>query len=1037
AGTLSGVTGITSTASYSIDLNAAAPTTLTLTNSDAGPGNVASLLVEGSGTFGTGLTVTSGGATVAAGNLAVAAGKITLGAAASQLVPGVTSFAIRNSADSADNLLVTDAGAVTVRNGLAVTSGGATIAAGGLAVSAGGASIVGGIANNGGGISGAGTLSGVTGITSTASYSIDLNAAAPTTLTLTNSDAGPGNVANLSVEGSGTFGTGLTVTSGGATIAAGGLNVSGGIANGAAPTAGQLGGFGTLQGAAGATALTIQGVAGEAAGDLVFKTVDNAGALQSRLAIGSGAASAAVTWSGVTQSGLVLGGALDANGQNLTNLATLRSGGAQDLTLDSGTNRLAIAGTNTALQRIAAGPFAIDLKDAAATTLQVLNSTPGQVANLDVAGTGTFGTGLTVAGGPTTLNGAVNVNTTSADPLRVRDSTGTTARAMYVTSSLGGATCTAATPCLAFESIGFAPTNNIAAIDGTGTFVNASDARLKANIAELSYGLGTVLRLQPRSYTMGGIPQIGFVAQEVEPVVPEVVGEIMGQKTLAYGNLVAVAINASRQLASILDVAGAGLAGPTMRSIYEVAGKPAIMVDAQGNVGLGTVTPSSRLEVVGSLTSSGPARFGSTLSAAGDLTVGADRLRVAAETGNTSVGGELWVAAATRLGGSLDVAGATTLRGTLAVSGATALGSNLAVTGHETLGGNLAVNGGNLTTSASTFNLANEAATLNIGSTDTTRTVNIATGRAADVVNIATGGGSDLVTIGSNSAKVAITGDRWSINAAGAASFSGLIGPTLASTAALALTGATGLAATATAGPLSLQASAGQVTITSKLRQAPGAQAAVVINYAPAVGEAFSDAGDLLLDVQNQGASKLRVNKDGDTTVAGNLTARSLRITDLVFTNDFRFASASSSSLELLSPAGRPMATFDAQGNVAASGAGSFKDLVAAGSLTIGNGGATAAIKGHLSATESLDFPPIAPNTCEERTIRVEGAATGDTVVVGPPPNLPSPVAVSALVVSSDTIAVRLCHVRAPDATGDVSSIDPLPGTYRVDVWKH
>ena len=63
-----------------------------------------------------GLTVASGGLTVSLGNLAVTAGDITMAAAASQLVPGATSFSLRNTADSADNLIIVDAGAATFRS---------------------------------------------------------------------------------------------------------------------------------------------------------------------------------------------------------------------------------------------------------------------------------------------------------------------------------------------------------------------------------------------------------------------------------------------------------------------------------------------------------------------------------------------------------------------------------------------------------------------------------------------------------------------------------------------------------------------------------------------------------------------------------------------------------------------------------------------------------------------------------------------------------------------------------------------------------
>lgn len=47
---------------------------------------------------------------------------IVLGAAASKIVPGATSFTIRNNADNANNLIITDAGAATVRTSLAVTT---------------------------------------------------------------------------------------------------------------------------------------------------------------------------------------------------------------------------------------------------------------------------------------------------------------------------------------------------------------------------------------------------------------------------------------------------------------------------------------------------------------------------------------------------------------------------------------------------------------------------------------------------------------------------------------------------------------------------------------------------------------------------------------------------------------------------------------------------------------------------------------------------------------------------------------------------
>lgn len=65
----------------------------------------------------------------------VLAGAITMSDTASKIVPGATSFAIRNHADSADNLLVSDAGAVTIRTSVSATA--VTATTGNVAVTAG------------------------------------------------------------------------------------------------------------------------------------------------------------------------------------------------------------------------------------------------------------------------------------------------------------------------------------------------------------------------------------------------------------------------------------------------------------------------------------------------------------------------------------------------------------------------------------------------------------------------------------------------------------------------------------------------------------------------------------------------------------------------------------------------------------------------------------------------------------------------------------------------------------------------------------
>lgn len=77
-----------------------------------------------------------------------------------------------------------------------------------------------------------------------------------------------------------------------------------------------------------------------------------------------------------------------------TAAVTVSSGGTSGLTLDSASNVLSIAPTDTTLQRTAAGNYTIDLNDAAANSLIVTNSGTG-VASLSVEGGVSIGAGQT------------------------------------------------------------------------------------------------------------------------------------------------------------------------------------------------------------------------------------------------------------------------------------------------------------------------------------------------------------------------------------------------------------------------------------------------------------------------------------------------------------------------------------------------------------------------------------------------------------------------------------------------------------------
>jgi hypothetical protein len=64
----------------------------------------------------------------------VKATQLTVTTAIGKIIPGATSLALRNNADSANNLIITDAGQVTARAGVIVTAGGLRVTAGNVGI---------------------------------------------------------------------------------------------------------------------------------------------------------------------------------------------------------------------------------------------------------------------------------------------------------------------------------------------------------------------------------------------------------------------------------------------------------------------------------------------------------------------------------------------------------------------------------------------------------------------------------------------------------------------------------------------------------------------------------------------------------------------------------------------------------------------------------------------------------------------------------------------------------------------------------------
>jgi hypothetical protein len=90
-------------------------------------------------------------------------------------------------------------------------------------------------------------------------------------------------------------------------------------------------------------------------------------------------------------------------------------------------------------------------------------------------------------------------------------------------------------------------------VNASGGYTQVSDMRMKTNIQNLSYGLKELMALRPVSYnwkdTSNKGDQIGFIAQEVKKIVPEVVigDELIETIGIKYAELIPVLVNAIKE----------------------------------------------------------------------------------------------------------------------------------------------------------------------------------------------------------------------------------------------------------------------------------------------------------------------------------------------------------------------------------------------------------------------------------------------------------------------------------------------------------
>ena len=92
-------------------------------------------------------------------------------------------------------------------------------------------------------------------------------------------------------------------------------------------------------------------------------------------------------------------------------------------------------------------------------------------------------------------------------------------------------------------------------IISSGNVTAFSDIRLKSNIQKIDNALDKVMKINGYTYDMNNKRNTGVIAQEIEKVLPEVVQDREnGYKTVAYGNMIGLLIEAIKELKSEIEV---------------------------------------------------------------------------------------------------------------------------------------------------------------------------------------------------------------------------------------------------------------------------------------------------------------------------------------------------------------------------------------------------------------------------------------------------------------------------------------------------
>ena len=375
-----------------------------------------------------------------------------------------------------------------------------------------------------GGTSGTATIRNSTvAITNAATVGSTLGVTGATTLSST-----------LGVTGATTLSSTLAVT--GATTLTGALAANGGITvDGTAFVVADTTGNTSIAGTLGVTGL-ITSTAGISGGPATHTT----GSFSSTLGVtGTSTFTGATTHNGgLGATSGTFSTTLGVTGASTFTGATTHNGGLA-ATTGSFSSTLAVTGTSTFTGALTANGGVVG-NASSATILQT-----GRTIALtgDVTYTsGSFNGSANVTGTATLANSGVTAGSYTFSNITV-DAKGRVTAAS--SNTVSGSSANTANTLVQRDGSGNFSAGTITA----AVFQTSSDARLKTNIENISYGLSEVLQLRSVKYIKNSKVEIGLIAQEVEKVLPEFVGEgDDGMKTVNYGQMVSVLVKAVQDL---------------------------------------------------------------------------------------------------------------------------------------------------------------------------------------------------------------------------------------------------------------------------------------------------------------------------------------------------------------------------------------------------------------------------------------------------------------------------------------------------------